>query len=403
MVLSPFYYDILGLYSKIIIIILDFSMKDMLVKRQISDKIREKLFSKKAIILIGPRQSGKTTLIKDLLSGVDCKILSLNADEDNTRETLKEINIEKIKSIIGDHRILFIDEAQRVANIGLFIKVIVDNIKDVQVIATGSSSIELLSNIKEPLTGRKYEYHLHTFSFSEMCAFPSTLQEQKSLEERLIYGYYPEIVRTKSGRDELLHLLCDSYLYKDILLMDSINKPVLIQKLLKALALQVGSEVSLNELSNLVGADNKTIAKYIDLLKKSFVIFSLHSYSGNLRNEITKGQKIYFYDNGIRNAIIGNLNMLSSRTDVGALWENFIISERLKKNSNTEKRVESYFWRTTQQQEIDYIEIIQDQICAYEFTFNPKAKKRISKTFTGAYPKASVEIINSHNFPDFLL
>ena len=372
------------------------------INRAISKNIETHLFTGKAVIVLGPRQTGKTTIINQILETIDLPILRLNGDDADIRELLSNTNSTKLKSIIGEHKVIFIDEAQRIENVGVTLKIIVDQIKDVQVIATGSSSLELCSRINEPLTGRKYEYHLHPLSFCELATQYGFLEERRLLEHRLIYGYYPEIV-TSLGREERnLRLLADSYLYKDILMLGEVKKPVLLQKILKALALQIGNEVSFNEIGQMVGSSSKTVEKYIDLLEKSFVIFQLPAYSGNVRNEIRKGKKIYFYDNGIRNAIIGNFAALNQRTDKGFLWENFLISERFKKISIQDSWVESFFWRTTQQQEIDYIEVTQGQLSAFEFTWSSATKKKISKTFTEAYPNCKTQIITSENFRDFV-
>lgn len=373
------------------------------IKRAISKKIQNRLFENKAIIVLGPRQVGKTTMIKQILKK-QTSILYLNGDDADIRDLLANTTSTKLKNIIGNNNIIFIDEAQRIENIGITLKIIIDQISNVQVIATGSSSLELCSKINEPLTGRKYEYYLHPLSFGEMVGHHGLLEENRLLEDRLLYGYYPEIV-TQLGnkKEELLRLLADSYLYKDILMLGDIKKPALLNKILKALALQIGNEVSFNEIGQLVGSGSQTIEKYIDLLEKSFVIFQLPAYSGNVRNEIRKGKKIYFYDTGIRNAIIGNLSRLNQRTDVGALWENFLIAERVKSLAIKSIKAESYFWRTTQQQEIDYIEISSNTMEAYEFTWNPKTKKKISKTFMHAYPNCSAQIITSDNFNNFLI
>jgi uncharacterized protein len=372
------------------------------IKRTISKKIQDRLFENKAIIVLGPRQVGKTTMIKQILKK-QASILYLNGDDADVRDLLTNTTSTKLKNIIGNNKIIFIDEAQRIENIGITLKIIIDQISNVQVIATGSSSLELCSKISEPLTGRKYEYYLHPLSFGEMVSHHGLLEENRLLEDRLLYGYYPEIV-TQLGnkKEELLRLLADSYLYKDILMLEDIKKPALLNKILKALALQIGNEVSFNEIGQLVGSGSQTIEKYIDLLEKSFVIFQLPAYSGNVRNEIRKGKKIYFYDTGIRNAIIGNFSRLNQRTDVGALWENFLIAERIKSLAIKSIKAESYFWRTTQQQEIDYIEISSNTMEAYEFTWSPKTKKKISKTFTNAYPNCSAQIITSDNFNNFL-
>ena len=373
------------------------------IKRILSDHIKKRLFKNKAIILLGARQVGKTTMVKEILEGSDKKIIHLNGDDADVRELLSNTNETKLRNIIGSHKILFIDEAQRIENIGLTLKIIVDQIKDVQVVATGSSPLELASKVNEPLTGRKYEYLLFPLSYQEMVSHHGLLEENRMLEERMIYGYYPEIVTRKEDKAELLQLLSDSYLYKDVLYLGEIKKPTLLHKILKALALQVGSEISFNEIAQLVGSGSQTVERYVNLLEKCFVIFQLPAYSKNVRNEIRKGKKIYFYDTGIRNSIIGNYSRIDQRTDVGALWENFMISERMKLLSFNLQKAEMYFWRTTQQQEIDYVEVSEGKITAYEFKWNSKIKSNFSKTFTKAYPYAETRVINKENYSDILL
>ena len=271
-----------------------------------------------------------------------------------------------------------------------------------QVIATGSSAFELASRTSEALTGRKYEFMLYPLSFVEMVNHLSLLEEKRLLEHRLIYGYYPEIVSKPGEEKELLKLLAGSYLYKDLLALGQINKPALLEKILKALALQVGSEVSYNEIGQLVQADNETVEKYIDLLEKAFVVFRLSAFSRNVRNEIKKGRKVYFFDNGIRNAVIGNFNLPASRTDTGALWENFIISERMKYLHNNHIDASRYFWRTTRQQEIDYIEERESNLYAFEFKWGKKARSKFPITFTNNYNTVETTFVTPDNFETFL-
>jgi predicted AAA+ superfamily ATPase len=309
-----------------------------------------------------------------------------------------------LRAIVGRNKIVFIDEAQRISNIGLTLKLFADKLPELQVITTGSSSFELTSKINEPLTGRKYQFQLYPLSYLEMVDHHGLLTENRLLEHRLIYGYYPEIVTHPGEEQELLQLLSDSFLYKDLLLLEDVTRPVLFEKLLKALALQLGSEVSFNELSRLTGANHQTVEKYITLLEKAFAIFRLPAFARNVRNEIRKGKKFYFYDNGIRNAIIKNFQLPSQRTDMGPLWENFLISERIKALSQYGMDTDRYFWRTTQQQEIDYVEESAQGIAAWEFKWNSSKKKKIKipKTFTRAYPEARCSVVTPENFMDFL-
>lgn len=364
---------------------------------------KARLFKGKALLVFGPRQVGKTTFVQQLVADANKKTLILNGDESDVIALFESPNVLKLKNIIADNEILVIDEAQRISNIGIALKIIVDQIKNVQVIATGSSSFELANQLNEPLTGRKYEMHLYPIAFSEMVNHEGLINEKRALEQRLIYGSYPEIITNPTDAKEHIKLIANSYLYKDLFLLEQIAKPVLLQKIVKALALQVDSEVNYNELSQLTQIDNKTVEKYIDLLEKAFVVFKLPALSGNVRNEIKKGKKIYFYDNGIINAVTGNFNPVAQRTDVGALWENYIISERVKHLNIQQSEMESYFWRTTQQQEIDYIEKNQEELLACEIKWNINAKLKIPVTFTGNYKNVSSKIITPNNYEEFLI
>lgn len=374
-----------------------------MIKRILENQIKSRFFKGKAIIILGPRQSGKTTLVKSVLETISIPAFLLNGDEADVREMLSKTTSTRLKAIVGKYKIVFIDEAQRIPDIGITIKLFTDNLKDVQVIATGSSSFDLAGKTSEPLTGRKYEYHLHPISFSEMVEHHGLFEEKRLLEHRLIFGYYPEIV-TKSGEEqELLKLLASSYLYKDLLTLEHVKKPAMLEKILKALALQIGNEVSYHEIGQLVGSDNETVEKYIDLLEKTFVVFRVPAFSRNVRNEIKKGKKIYFYDNGIRNAIIGNFGLLNTHSDIGSLWENFLMSERMKLLHYRGIDAARFFWRTTLQQEIDYIEETGGELSAFEFKWNPKATVRFPKTFTKAYPHSKTYSITRENFENFLV
>ncbi len=373
-----------------------------MIKRILEEKLNNDLFSGKALVLYGPRQVGKTTLITSLLEKRNEKCLTLNADEPDVRDLLYHVTSTKLKALFGNHKIVFIDEAQRIQDIGLTLKLITDQVKEIQLIAIGSSAFDLASRTKEPLAGRKYEFLLFPVSFGEMVNHHGIINEKRLLENRLIFGYYPEIVTRVGGEKRLLKMLADSYLYKDLLMLEQIKKPVLLEKILKALALQIGSEVSYNEIGRLVGADTQTVEKYIDLLEKVFVVFRLPAFSRNIRNEIKKGRKVYFWDNGIRNAVISNFNQPGSRNDIGALWENFLITERMKWICYSEKDISSYFWRTTQQQEIDYIEEDGTMFYAFEFKWNRIAKKKFPKTFAHAYPGSRMELVTPDNYESFL-
>lgn len=374
-----------------------------MIERLLERALKERLYQGKALLLMGPRQVGKTTLLRQLIEDEKQSCLWLNCDNTDDRLDLEEATITKLKSIIGSHKLLIIDEAQRVKNIGLTLKLIVDGIPGVQVIASGSSALELANEMKEPLTGRKREFNLFPLSTQEMVNHTSKREERRLLEMRLVYGFYPEVINRPSNAREILEELTDSYLYKDILNLDQVRKPVILQKLLLALALQLGSEVTYNELGNTVGIDKETAEKYIDLLEKSFVIFKLNSFSRNMRREIKKGKKIYFWDNGIRNVIINNLNQLPLRNDKGALWENFIISERMKYLHYNRLRSNVYFWRTTTGLELDWLEERGGALHAFEAKWNPKRRALLPASFREAYPGTIHQVVSPDNYLDFLL
>ena len=373
-----------------------------MIERSLDKLIAEKLFKGKAIVLIGARQVGKTTLLKNLVKGMD-SLIWLNGDDIEVRTLLQNVSTMKLKSLLGKNKTLVIDEAQRIENIGLKMKLVTDNFVDVQLILTGSSSFDLANKINEPLTGRKWEYTLFPLSFGELANHNGTFDEIRHLPLRLVYGSYPDVVNNPGDEREILMQLTNSYLYKDILEWERIRKPDKLVRLLQALAFQVGSEVSLNELGTLVELDKNTVEKYITLLEQTQVIFRLPSLSRNMRNELNMSRKVYFHDNGIRNALISNFSDIDTRNDVGALWENWIISELRKKRHYEQDYVNTYFWRTTQQQEIDYIEEKDGHFTAYEFKWNPQKKAKMSQTFLNAYPNTTIKTINKENFYEYLL
>lgn len=370
-----------------------------MINRVLENTIKNRFGTGKAILLIGPRQVGKTTLFNKLLEGKE--YLFLNGDDPTVRKLLSNPNLEQLKNIIGNHNTVFIDEAQRIDNIGLTLKLITDQLKSVQLLVSGSSAFELNNQTQEPLTGRKWEYQLYPISWGEFESYVGFLKAEQQLELRVIYGMYPDVINNFGEEKDILKQLTDSYLYKDILSYGGIRKPEVLEKLLRALAFQIGSEVSYNELSQLLGIDKKTVATYIDLLSQAFVIFKLPSFSKNLRNEIKTNQKIYFYDTGVRNMIIGDLSPMNDRQDKGNLWENFLISERLKYRAYNNSLAKGYFWRTVQQQEIDYVEEEAGKLKGFEIKWNPKNKVKIPKTFLEAYD-TEVNIINRDNFREFL-
>lgn len=374
-----------------------------MVERIIQNQIVKRLTDRKAIILLGPRQVGKSTLLEILKPKFFEPITYWNGDQSDIRQLLQNPTSDFLRTVLGNAKTLIIDEAQRIENIGLTMKLITDQIPEVKVIATGSSSFDLANKINEPLTGRKWEFSLFPFSFEEMANHNGFLEERRLLEHRMVFGYYPEIVNNPG--DEILRLktLTDSYLYKDILQWENIQKPEKLEKLLTALSLQVGNEVSYNELSQIVELDKETVEKYIQVLERSFIIFRLSGFNRNLRNEIKKGKKIYFYDNGVRNAVINNFNQIGLRDDVGKLWENFLVSERIKANAYHSNFCKSYFWRTHAQQELDYLEEKNGQFFAYEFKWNENKKVKFPSNFVETYHPTVQKVINKENFHEFVI
>ncbi|MFN7676308.1 ATP-binding protein [Flavobacterium sp.] len=372
-----------------------------MILRKLENIITQNLFRKKVIVILGARQTGKTTLLKKIMAQND-NCIWINGDEYDIQERFKNATSTQLNALIGNHRLVIIDEAQRLENIGLALKLLHDNYPEIQIIATGSSAFELLNKTNEPLTGRKLEYQLFPISFEEMIVSNTQLIEKRHLNTRLVFGSYPEVINNEGGEIEVLKFLADSYLFKDILMLDTIKKPEKLIKLLQALAFQIGSEISYNEIGNLIGLDSKTVENYINLLEKAFVVFKLNSFNRNLRNELKLSKKIYFYDNGIRNALISNFQMAEARQDIGALFENYLISERMKFNHYNKRYSNRYFWRTKDQQEIDYIEEIDGKLYAFEFKWNFNKKATISKTFTNAYPNSETRIITRDNYENFL-
>lgn len=373
-----------------------------MIKRLLEPVIKSRMFKGKAIILLGPRQTGKTTLLKEITNEQDQKVLWLDAEETLVRNQLSNASLADLRMLIGKNKIMVIDEAQQVKNVGSTLKLIIDHIPEVQLLVSGSSALELAEEVSEPLTGRKFEFFLYPLSFEELDDHNGWIEEQRMLEQRLIYGSYPEVVTTSEIIKEILNLLAGSYLYKDIFKYKELRRPELLESLLQALALQLGAQVSYHELAQTIGADTETVQRYIELLEKSFVVFRLRSFSRNIRNELKKSRKIYFYDNGIRNTLINNFGPLSLRSDKGALWENWLVSERMKYLQYNGLYANRFFWRTHQQQEIDYIEEMDGVIHTFEFKWNNPGKIKIPATFSKAYPNHTFEIITSANYTSFL-
>ena len=373
-----------------------------MIPRELTKSIESKSGDPKAIIILGPRQSGKTTLLKSFLESSKEKAIWFNGDDTDVRQKFEAPSSAKIKKIIGNAKIVVFDEAQRIRNIGLCIKIITDNIPGIKVYASGSSAFELANKINEPLTGRKWEHKLFPVSFSEMVNHHSLFEEERLIDHRLVYGYYPDVINAAGNEKDILKELASSYLYKDILTWERIMKPDRLEKLVQALAFQIGNEVSYNELGKISGLDNKTVEKYLILLERAFIVFRLNSFSRNLRNELSKSRKVYFFDNGLRNAIINQFNPVGLRNDESALWENFLVSERYKFIEYNRIYCNRYFWRTQQQQEIDYVEERNGILYAWEFKWNRNLKARIPLSFARSYPDHVFGLINRDNFQSFI-
>ncbi len=374
-----------------------------MIERQLQEQIEKHLGSDKAIIIIGARQVGKSTLLNSIFSNIE-NVMWLNGDDADVQELFRNMTAARMKAFLGKKKFLVVDEAQRISDIGLRLKLVTDQIPGVQVFATGSSSFQLSSKVNESLTGRKREFQMFPLSFKEMVYNTDLLTEMRMLPHRLIYGYYPEVVTAVGDEKEVLRELSTSYLYKDILQMDGVAKPDKLVKLLQALAYQIGSQVSYREIGQLIDLDPKTVEKYIDIFEKSYIIFRLGSFSRNLRNELKSSRKIYFYDLGIRNAVIADFRPIEMRNEKGALWENFAIAERMKKISYDREFRNVWFWRTTQQKEIDLIEEADGELTAFEFKWNhEKGKVKMPSQFEAAYRDAKFSVITPANIDQFLL
>jgi len=374
-----------------------------MISRSIQHYIEGRLSAKKAAIILGPRQAGKSTMIKSIIENQHLKVQQYNGDEPQVRAAFEDVGVERLKTLVGNADLLVIDEAQRIENIGLALKIIIDQIGTVKIIASGSSAFELANTINEPLTGRKWEYFLYPFSFGELVKNTDIITEKSALEKRLVFGSYPEVVTSPGMEQEVLVSLTDSYLYKDILAWEKILKPQKLEKLIKALAFQIGNEVSYTELGQICELDKNTIEKYIALLEKAFIVFRLSSFSRNLRNELKRSRKIYFYDVGIRNAVINQFSPIPLRQDIGQLWENYWIAERRKFMDYSQQKTNAYFWRTHAGQEIDYIEEANGKLTAFECKWSEKTNMKIPGSFMEAYPNTELHKVSRTNFEQFLL
>ena len=375
----------------------------MQFERTIHKIIKDNLFKGKVIVLYGARRVGKTTLSMQLIAN-EVSARYINCELLQNKTALETTNTELLRSFIGSATLVVLDEAQHISNIGLIIKVLVDTFPEIQFVATGSSSFELGQKISEPLTGRSRVYYLAPLSVEEINQHFDSIAIKARIETILRFGSYPDVFnKSDSEAIEELNNIASNYLYKDVLAFEQLKRSDLLINLLRAIALQLGNELSYSELSRLLGENIHTIKRYIELLEKAFVIFRLHSLSRNPRKEIAKGQKIYFYDLGIRNSLIQNYNSLNMRNDAGGLWENFCIIERMKYNNNHRHFVNSYFWRTYDQKEIDYIEEEGGKFFAFEFKFNQQKILSAPKEFLKNYPESEYSVITSENFWNFVM
>jgi len=371
--------------------------------RELSNLILKKLQPNKVVILSGARRVGKTMLVKEILANVNEPILRLNGDDINVHDKLSIRSIENYKQILGTYKLLYIDEAQKIPEIGLKLKLMIDEIEGLRIIISGSSSFDIHKNAREPLTGRKYTFTLYTLSENEYTQIENNINKMDKVRERLVFGNYPELLHLPDRQDKVDYLneMISSYLLKDILVYEHIKNSQKIFNLLRLIAFQIGGEVSLQELGIQLGISKNTVEKYLDLLSKVFILHKVEGFSRNLRKEITKNSRWYFLDNGIRNAVIANFNPLHARNDIGALWENYMISERLKYQEYRRISSNNYFWRTYEQQGIDWVEERDGSLFGYEFKWKEE-KVKIPTQWKSAYPDASFNLININNFSEWL-
>lgn len=376
------------------------------LKRALFQDFGKKVLPNKVLILLGARRVGKTELIKNYLQTIPTgSYLQLNGEDINDANLLKERSVANYKRLLHNIDLLVIDEAQTVPDIGLILKLIVDSIEGIKIIATGSSIFDLNNNLGEPLVGRKNTLYLFPLAQMEYSQYENYKQTTEKLEERLLFGSYPELIQYPDWEDkkEYLYEIINSYLLKDILVFEGIKHADKIYDLLRLIAYQLGKEVSLQELANQLQMSKNTVATYLDLLSKVFIIFKVEGFSRNLRKEIVKSSRWYFYDNGIRNGIINNFNRLDSRTDVGDLWENYLAVERVKKQNYLKIKTNNYFWRTYDQQELDWLEEKGEELAGFEFKWSETKKVKIPSAFAKAYPEATFEVINKNNYLDFIM
>ena len=373
-----------------------------MIARTIEDILIKQIDYKKALLIFGPRQVGKTTLVKNLVKKTGVSSVYFNGDDIITQNLWRNDQVTALIQSFGDRKLVVLDEAQRVGEVGSICKQVIDAELGIQLILTGSSALNIANLTQEPLTGRKWEFFLYPISSKELMEYSGTPEFLRSLSLYLAFGSYPEVVTNLNNAQQVLSNLTSSYLYKDVLSLTGVRKPLLLEKILRALAWQVGGEVSLNELSQIVGADVKTVDNYIHLLEQVYVVYRIGAYSGNLRNEINRKKKIYFYDNGVRNALIGNYSLPDNRNDIGALWENFLMAERKKLLAYNGFYGHTYFWRSKAQAEVDYIEEIDGKLYAYEFKWNPESKTKFPSSFIEAYHPVETKVIHRENFWQWL-
>jgi predicted AAA+ superfamily ATPase len=376
----------------------------MLLKRAIEDEVLKYLRPNKVVVLLGPRRVGKTVLIQQILNRISEPYLLLHGEDQDVRRQLEYRSTQRYKNIIGGKSLLIIDEAQKIPEIGNVLKLMVDTIAGIKILATRSSAFDLEKFTGEPLTGRKHTFYLFGLSEKELNQTENIFEKEANLRNRLVYGNYPELIHLEDLQERKAYLdeLIKSYLLKDILEFDLIRNSEKILQLLRLIAYQIGSEVSFTELGKQLGISKNTVERYLDLLSKVYIIHSVGAWSRNLRKEIVKGKKWYFFDNGIRNALIGDMKPIENRNDVGLLWENYIISERIKYQQYEKMLVYNYFWRTYDQQEIDWIEDREGKLHAYEFKWNPNKKAKLPNLFKETYPNSEFEVISRENFLEWV-
>lgn len=376
----------------------------MRLSRVITALLQKRIGQNKVLLLFGTRRTGKTWLLRQLKASITLKPLHFNGEDSDVQLLFSKRTIANYKRIIGKYKLLLIDEAQAIPDIGKVLKLMIDEIEDLTIIATGSSAFDLSNKAGDPLTGRSYTYHLYPIAQMELQENETLLEVQQNLDERLIYGSYPELFNLETLEEKAAYLreLVNAYLLKDILMYEDIKNSSKVRDLLKLIAYQVGSEVSTNELSRKLGISKNTVERYLDLLEKVDIIFRLSGYSNNLRKEVTKSSKWYFFDNGIRNALINDMRLPHERQDMGALWENYCLYERMKTNAYNQDKAEYYFWRTYDQQEIDFIEVSGNKVKAFDFKWG-NVKKKVPVFFAKNYPDVPFEIINTDNYLEFIL